>query len=135
MKPFAIAIIATGGLAAAAGALTAATGGVAGPARADTWETTPPTTPFSGSTPNPAGETADVVVSRLQGSGYRVILNRIGNASLDQCNVTGVTPGQQVVTPVTAGAKALTWQVQFTTVYVTADCSTPPTPVAAKPAS
>lgn len=123
MKRFAIAIVAAAGLAAAAGALIAATSGVAGPAHADTWETTPPTVPFSGSAPST--DTAQTVVSNLQGNHYKVILNKIGTASLDKCKVTSVTPGTQIVTPVTAGAGSLTFQVQYTTVYVTADCTTP----------
>jgi hypothetical protein len=91
-------------------------------AHADYWEPTPPTVPFS---PSPlTGDKAQTVVSNLQSNGYKVILNRIGAAPLDQCVVTSVTPGQQITTPVTAGAASVTNQVLFTTVYVTADCTT-----------
>jgi hypothetical protein len=40
------------------------------------------------------------------------------SAPLDQCTVTSVTPGQAIITPVTAGAKGMTYQTVFTTVYV-----------------
>jgi hypothetical protein len=82
--------------------LAASTVGTAGGAGADSWEPTPPTTPFPGSAPSP--DPADVVITRLQNNGYRVILDKVGAAPLDQCKVTSVTPGQQVITPVTGGA-------------------------------
>ena len=41
-------------------------------------------------------DTAQTVVSNLQSSGYKVILNRVGGAPLDQCTVTSVTPGEPV---------------------------------------
>jgi hypothetical protein len=100
-----------------------ATGAVAlaGPAAADSWETTPPTTPFApAATP---ADKADVVVKNLQSSNYRVILNKFGNAALSDCTVLSVTPGQQIVTPVTSGAKGLAQVVQFTTIYVAVDCT------------
>jgi hypothetical protein len=134
VKEFAFPAVVVTTLAAAAAGLAAATSGVGGSAHADTWETTPPTVPFSGPAPPAAKDPAQTVVSSLQSSGYRVILNKVGSAPLDQCKVTSVTPGQQVVTPVTAGARSMTWQVQFTTVYVTADCNTRATPEPAKPA-
>jgi hypothetical protein len=104
-----------------AAGLTAAAAGLAAPACADYWEPTPPTVPFPGSTPS--SDEAQTVVSNLQSSGYRVILNKIGTAPLDQCAVTSVTPGQKITTPITGGAKSITDQVLFTTVYVTADCT------------
>jgi hypothetical protein len=57
--------------------LHAATVGLAGPARADTWEPTPPTVPFAGS--SPASDDAGTVVSNLTSAGYRVMLDNIGN--------------------------------------------------------
>ena len=106
---------------------------LAAPALADSWEPTPPISPFSGS--QTSTEKADAVVNRLQSSNYRVILNRIGAAPLSQCNVLSITPGQPITTPVTAGAKSINQQVLFTTVYVTADCSQLATPVPTSPAS
>ena len=64
-------------------------------------------------------------MSNYQASGYKVILNRIGTLSLDQCTITSVSPGQAVTTPVTAGAKSINQQVVYTTVYLVADCTHP----------
>jgi hypothetical protein len=114
MKDLALPVIVATGLAAAAA-------GLAAPAHADFWEPTPPTVPFPGS--SPAADNAQIVVNGLQSSGYKVILNRIGAAALEHCTVTSVTPGQPIITPVTAGAKGMTYQTLFTTVYVTADCT------------
>jgi hypothetical protein len=124
MKHFAALVIVVGGLAASAAR-------TAGAANADSWEPTPPTTPFPGSAPSP--DTADAVITRLQNNAYKVILNKVGAAPLDQCKVTSVTPGQQVTTPVTGGGGGINQQVLFTTVYVTADCTTSATPEPAKP--
>ncbi|MBV8927774.1 MAG: hypothetical protein JO152_01445 [Mycobacteriaceae bacterium] len=102
-------------------ALGLAAAAVPGQAWADSWEITPPTTPFSpGSAPT---DKADVVVNSFQATGYKVVLNRIGAAALSDCTVTQINPGQAVTTPVTGGAKGITQQVLFTTVYVTADCT------------
>ena len=134
MRGFVIPIVVVAGLAAGAGGLAAATSGVVGSARADAWETTPPTAPFSGTASPPSSDTADAVVKQFQSSGYQVILNKVGAAPLDQCKVTGITPGQQITSPVTAGAKSISQVVKFTTVYVNADCTTLATPEPAKPA-
>jgi hypothetical protein len=134
VKHVVVAIVAAGAIAAGAGALATVTSGVVGPARADSWETTPPTTPFTGTASPASSDSAQALVTQLQSSGHKVILNKVGAAPLDQCKVTGVTPGQQIVAPVTSGAKGLSWVVQFTTVYVNADCTTPATPEPAKPA-
>jgi hypothetical protein len=101
----------------------AAAPALAVPAHADSWEPTPPTVPYSGIASST--EKADAVVGRFQSSNYRVILNKIGTAPLDQCTVTSIAPGQAITTPVTGGAKAINQQVLFTTVYVTADCTKP----------
>jgi hypothetical protein len=119
MKKFALAVITATGLAVAAA-------GLAGEARADFWEPTPPTVPFPGSAPST--DKAQTVVSNLKSSGYKVILNKIGAGPLDQCTVTSITPGQAIITPVTAGANGITYQTLFTTVYVTADCTAPKKP-------
>jgi hypothetical protein len=70
---------------------------LAAPALVDSWEPTPPISPFPGS--SISTEKADAVVNRLQSSNYKVILNRIGAAPLNQCNVLSITPGQQITTP------------------------------------
>ena len=90
MKDLALPILVATGLAAAAA-------GLAAPARADSWEHTPPTVPFPGSTPS--ADTAQTVVNNLKSSGYKVILNKIGAGPLDKCTVTSITPGQAIITP------------------------------------
>jgi len=116
MKNVAASVLVAAGLAAAAAAL-------AGPAQADSWETTPPTTPYApGATPT---DTAATVLSNYQASGYHVILNRFGSLPMDQCTVTSVSPGQAIIQPITAGAKTLAETTVYTTVYVTADCTHP----------
>ena len=102
--------------------LGAAATGLAGLARADSWEPPPPA-PFTG--PGTTNDKADVLVSRLQGNNYKVILNRYGTAPLSACTVTSITSGQPQWTPTTAGAKTITQTAMFTTVFVTADCTTP----------
>jgi hypothetical protein len=77
--------------------LCVAAAGLAGPARAD--------------------DSAAVQVNNLESSGYKVILNKIGAAPLDQCIVTSVVPGGAITTPVTAGEGSLTDQVEYTTVF------------------
>ena len=111
----------------------AAAPALAVPAHADAWEPTPPTVPYSGIASST--EKADAVVSRFQSSNYRVILNKIGTAPLDQCTVTSIAPGQAITTPITGGAKAIINQVLFTTVYVTADCTKPASSASASSSS
>jgi hypothetical protein len=101
--------------------LACVTVALAAPARADTWEPTPPTVPFAGS--STASDDAGTVVSNLTSAGYRVMLNKIGNAALDKCKVTSVTSGVPITQLVTAGARSMTGKVLYTTVYVTADCT------------
>jgi hypothetical protein len=43
-----------------------------------------------------AEETAQQVISRLQGEGYTVNIDRVGSGSLDKCVVTNVRNPQQV---------------------------------------
>jgi hypothetical protein len=62
----------------AAGGLTAATLGFAGPALAV------PTGP----------STVEDTVHSLQAQGYTVIVNKVGASPLDQCSLTGLRPGQ-----------------------------------------
>ena len=61
-----------------AGALASAALGLAGTANA------------APSGPSPVDQT----VSQLRSQGYHVIVNRVGTASLDQCAVRAVRPGQ-----------------------------------------
>jgi hypothetical protein len=99
MKKFAFATLAASGLAAA-------TLGLATPA---------------GAAPSGTSSAQDTV-NQLQASGYKVILNKIGGAPLDQCTVSSVRTGRQITQPVTAGSGDLTQKVLYTTVYVDAAC-------------
>jgi hypothetical protein len=103
--------------AASAGALP-----LAATAYADIYPPNPPA-PFTGSATS--NRSAQDVVNQMQSNGYRVIVNRIGSLSLDQCAVTSLTDGTPVVTPVTAGAGAMTFKTVYTTAYLTADCTHP----------
>lgn len=82
--------------------LSAPAVGIAAPAHADAWETTPPTVPYAGSSPATADD-AQTVISNLQSNGNRVTVNRIGTAPFDQCEVIKVTQGQPISTQVSGG--------------------------------
>lgn len=82
-----------------------------------------PTPPFTGS--STSTQSAQDVVTQMQSNEYRVIVNRIGTLPLDQCTVTSLTNGTPIVTPVTAGAGAMTFKTLYTTAYLTADCTHP----------
>ena len=99
MKSLGFATLVAGGLAAAAI-------GLAAPAVA---------------APSGSGSAQDTV-NQLEANGYRVILNKIGGASLEHCTVTSVRPGRQVTQPVTDSGGDLRQQVLYTTVYVDATC-------------
>jgi NADPH:quinone reductase-like Zn-dependent oxidoreductase len=99
MTSFGLATLAGGGLAAAAI-------GLAAPAVA---------------APSATGSAQDTV-RQLEASGYKVILNTVGGASLDHCTVTSVRPGRQITMPVTDSGGDLKNQVLYTTVYVDATC-------------
>jgi hypothetical protein len=45
----------------------------------------------------PSGQaSAQATISDLEAHGFRVILNKVGNAPMDQCTVTAVRPGADV---------------------------------------
>jgi hypothetical protein len=95
MKRFAFATIVAGGLAAA-------TVGLAAPALA---------------APSGPGNAQDTVNSP-EANGYKVILNKIGSAPLDQSTVTGVRPGQEVTQTVIDNHGHSFQKVLYTAVYV-----------------
>jgi hypothetical protein len=99
MKKFTFAAVAASGLAAA-------TLGLAAPAMA---------------APSGAGSAQDTI-NTLQAHGYRVILNKVGSAPLDQCTVASVRPGRQITEPRTLSSGNLEEHVLYTTVYVEANC-------------
>lgn len=70
-------------------------------------------------------ESAQDAVNRLQSEGYKVIVSKVGNASLDQCSVSAVRPGHDVSEPVTGpvtGSRDRGQKVLYTTVFVDAKC-------------
>ncbi len=78
-----------------------------------------------------AEESPGQLISRLQGEGYTVNIDRVGTAPLDQCTVTNVRNPQQVTqwVPYTGpgrgrdGDRALVQVVTSQSISVTLDCS------------
>lgn len=94
------------GAASGAAGLVALTVGLAGPAHA---------------TPTPVGSAQDVVRT-LEASGFEVVLNSVGAASLDNCAVTAVRPGPVVADSVTTSPDFISVNPSITRVYVDVDC-------------
>ncbi len=75
-----------------------------------------------------AEETAQETISRLQSEGYKVNVDKIGTAPLDQCTVTSVRNPQQVtqwvpyVGPGLGGDRILIPSVTSQTVSVSLNC-------------
>lgn len=95
MKKFAFASIVASGLAAV-------TLGLAGPAIA---------------APSGAGSAEDTI-SALEANGYKVIVNKLGGAPLDESTVIAVRPGRDVTQRVTDSGGDSVEKVLYTTVYV-----------------
>lgn len=70
----------------------------------------------------PSGTAVQDTVDSLQANGYKVILNKIGAAALDQCTVTSIRPGQRVTQPTTRDGGSVVQHVLYTTVYVDLRC-------------
>ena len=71
----------------------------------------------------PAGPSTDAdTIKTLQASGYKVILNRVGNAPLANCSVVSVRPGRAITETVPAGGGDTVDKVIYTTVFVDIDC-------------
>lgn len=71
--------------------------------------------------PSGPGSAQDTI-NELQAFGYRVIVNRFGDAPLDRCTVTAIRPGRQITQPRTGSGGDLVQEVLYTTVYVDAKC-------------
>ena len=67
--------------------------------------------------PSGTGSAQDIINS-LEASGYKVILNKLGDAPLDQATVVAVRPGREVTHRVTESGGDSIEQVLYTTVYV-----------------
>ena len=73
----------------------------------------------------PAGPSAAQAVSQLQADGYHVILNKIGNGPLDQCQINSVRPGQtftRMDSGVPGAMDDVVTTVTARTVYVDVTC-------------
>jgi hypothetical protein len=73
-----------------AGALAAATLGLAGGATAVPADSSPGAAPGAPASPTSVGTT----INKLAAKGYRVIVHRVGAAPPDQCTVNQIRPGQ-----------------------------------------
>jgi hypothetical protein len=67
--------------------------------------------------PSGAGSVQDIINS-LEASGYKVVLNKLGDVPLDQATVVAVRPGREVTHRVTESGGDSIEQVLYTTVYV-----------------
>jgi hypothetical protein len=70
--------------------------------------------------PSGIGSAQDTV-DELENSGFKVVLNKVGPAPLDQCTVDSVRPGETVTRVVQAGNDVAN-HVIYQTVYLTAKC-------------
>ena len=73
----------------------------------------------------PTDTSAAEVVSRLQGEGFNVILNKFGSQPLDQCAVSAIRPGQTYTRMDSGVAGAMddpVLTVTARTVYVDVKC-------------
>jgi hypothetical protein len=71
----------------------------------------------------PGPSSVNQTASRLQASGHNVILNKVGNAPLDQCTVSAVRPGHtHSRTDHGVPGGALTTTVISKTVYIDVMC-------------
>jgi hypothetical protein len=64
---------------------------------------------------------AQDTVNQLRSEGYRIILNKVGCGSLDQCTVSAVRSGQPV-TQLDATGDDTTLHELYTPLYVTTNC-------------
>lgn len=79
--------------------------------------------PPSGAMPSDTGSAQDTV-NRLENQGFKVILNKVGTGSLDQCTTAAVRPGRDVTQTATSrvGSRDPVQVVLYTTVHVDAHC-------------
>jgi hypothetical protein len=70
--------------------------------------------------PSGIGSAQDTV-DELENSGFKVVLNKVGPAPLDQCTVDSVLPGETVTRVVQVGNDVAN-RVVYQTVYLTAKC-------------
>ncbi|KUH64502.1 hypothetical protein AU184_16845 [Mycolicibacterium novocastrense] len=71
--------------------------------------------------PTGPGSVQDTI-NRLEGNGYKVILNKVGSAPLEKCTISGVRPGREVTEFRQNRRDQLVERVLYETVYVDASC-------------
>ncbi|MCV7162211.1 hypothetical protein H7J55_32585 [Mycolicibacterium brisbanense] len=74
-----------------------------------------------------SGASATDTIDQLQSEGYRVILSKVGNGSIENCTVSAVRQGRTVTGPQAPVNARFTLMgpsqvLQYTTVYVDLDC-------------
>jgi hypothetical protein len=61
-------------------------------------------------------------VASLEAQGFKVIVNKVGHAPLDQCTVGGIRQGQDVIELKQNSRHQTVERVKYTTVYIDATC-------------
>jgi hypothetical protein len=75
----------------------------------------------SGAAPSGPDSVQDTV-NRLESNGFKVILNKVGAAPLEQCTVSAVRPGREVTELRQNRRDQTVERVVYTTVHVDAAC-------------
>jgi hypothetical protein len=70
----------------------------------------------------PSGQSASETIARLQADGNRVIVNKVGTGSMDQCSVTSVRPVQNPPLPTGNALTGVPNLQRVTTVHVGLQC-------------
>lgn len=70
--------------------------------------------------PSGVGSAKDTV-NALEDNGYKVVVNKLGEAPLDHCTVDSVRPGEMVTHAAAAGGEFVS-RIVHQTVYLTAKC-------------
>lgn len=70
----------------------------------------------------PSGQSASETIARLQADGNRVIVNKVGTGSMDQCSVTSVRPVQSTPLPTGNPLTDVPNLQRETTVHVGLNC-------------
>lgn len=71
--------------------------------------------------PTGPGSVQDTI-NRLESNGYKVILNKVGSAPLEQCTVREIRPGREVTEYRQNRRDQLVERVLYETIYVDAAC-------------
>ena len=70
----------------------------------------------------PSGQSASETIARLQADGNRVIVNKVGTGTMDQCTVTSVRPVQSAPLPTGNPLTGVPNLQRATTVHVGLEC-------------